>query len=74
MNGPNFMSWIENRLVPTFKTVYPGKKMILVLDNAKYHHVKDENYIDVNSLNRKDLITTLQETCELTEITVERPS
>ena len=30
------MQWVE--LVPTFEARYPGKRMVLVLDNAPYHH------------------------------------
>jgi transposase len=38
INGEKFIGWIQQRLLPTFKKKYPGKKMYLVLDNAKYHH------------------------------------
>ena len=34
MNSQNFGEWVQQRLVPTFEAKYPGKKMILVLDNA----------------------------------------
>ena len=33
-----FMKWVKLRLIPVFKKLYPGKKMILMLDNAPYHH------------------------------------
>ena len=39
MDGTMFLRWINNRLVPTFKAVYGNKKLVLVLDNAPYHHV-----------------------------------
>jgi hypothetical protein len=38
MDGEGFEWWLENRLEPAFKKQYPGKKMILVMDNASYHH------------------------------------
>lgn len=38
MDGGVFMLWVETRLEPAFKALYPDKKMILVLDNAPYHH------------------------------------
>ena len=38
INGEKFIGWIQQRLLPTFSKKYPGKKMYLVLDNAKYHH------------------------------------
>ena len=38
MNSEMFMQWVEGRLIPTFNEKFPGKKMVLVLDNAPYHH------------------------------------
>ena len=33
-----FMQWVENKLIPVFEKLYPGKRMVLVADNAPYHH------------------------------------
>ena len=47
MDAPNFMRWVEHRLLPTFASLYgpgtelggaTGLKMILIMDNAPYHH------------------------------------
>ena len=38
MDCDTFMMWLERRLVPAFESRYPGKTMVLVLDNAPYHH------------------------------------
>jgi hypothetical protein len=38
INGDKFIGWMQQRLFPTVRKLYPGKKMFLVLDNAKYHH------------------------------------
>jgi hypothetical protein len=38
MDGAGFEWWVENRLIPAFEKLYPGKKMVLVMDNASYHH------------------------------------
>ena len=38
MDCDTFMMWLDRRLVPAFEAKYPGKKMVLVLDNAPYHH------------------------------------
>lgn len=38
MNSDNFMKWVKEKLVPCFKKKYPRKKMVLVADNAPYHH------------------------------------
>ena len=34
MNARNFDEWVKGRLIPTFEAIYPGKRMVLVLDNA----------------------------------------
>jgi hypothetical protein len=38
MNSEMFMNWVTKKLVQTFEAMYPGKRMILILDNAAYHH------------------------------------
>lgn len=38
MDGFMFMKWMKNCLIPAFKKQFGDKKMILVLDNAGYHH------------------------------------
>ena len=37
MNSEMFMQWVQDKLIPTFEKLYPGKKMVLVADNAAYH-------------------------------------
>ena len=43
MNGTMFLKWLKNRLFPTFKALYGNRKLVLVLDNAPYHHVHPED-------------------------------
>mmetsp|Transcript_77725 Transcript_77725/g.155650 ORF Transcript_77725/g.155650 Transcript_77725/m.155650 type:complete len:160 (+) Transcript_77725:1052-1531(+) len=38
MDGVGFEWWLSNRLIPAFENNYLGKKMILAMDNASYHH------------------------------------
>ena len=38
MDSDMFCKYIENRVYPAFKKKYPEQRMILVMDNAKYHH------------------------------------
>jgi hypothetical protein len=44
MDGDGFERWLENRLIPAFEALYPGKKMILVMDNASYHHQHNDEW------------------------------
>ena len=53
-----FMQWVRTRLVPTFEKLYPNKKMVLVADNAPYHHRRK-----IGSLYSK----SKKEMCELCE-------
>ena len=41
MNPDMFMKWTTNKLVPTFERLHPNKKMILICDNAAYHHKRE---------------------------------
>jgi hypothetical protein len=33
-----FIKWVQENLIPTFKQIHPGKQMVLIMDNALYHH------------------------------------
>ena len=59
MNGKLFMKWLENRLFPSFRALYGDKKMILVLDNASFHHHRGDNYISVHNKNKGELESIL---------------
>ena len=55
MDGTTLMNWINNRLIPSFKRRYPNKKLILVLDNASYHHPRGEDWVNPNKMKKQDL-------------------
>jgi transposase len=56
MTGAKFISWVRNRLLLTFAKMYPGKKMILVLDNASYHKPRDDSWISASkAMNKHEL-------------------
>jgi transposase len=40
-----FLSWLKNRLIPAFEKKYRRKKMVLILDNASYHHARGEDWV-----------------------------
>ena len=44
MDADMFEQWLEKRFLPTFRKKYPGKRAILVLDNAAYHHGMPEGW------------------------------
>jgi hypothetical protein len=45
IDGEAFTLWVRNRLLPAFAALYPGKKMIMVMDNAGYHRPRDFDWI-----------------------------
>jgi hypothetical protein len=51
IDGKAWVAWLNNRLIPTFKALFPGKKMILVLDNAKYHHARPANWVTPSTMS-----------------------
>ena len=60
LNGEKFCSWLSNRVLPAFAKLYPRKKMVLILDNAKYHHARGEDWITPSKMNRVELATYLR--------------
>jgi hypothetical protein len=59
MNGDTFMDWVNDYFIPTFQALYPDKKCCLVLDNAPYHHAHDETSVNVNALNKSQLLEVM---------------
>lgn len=71
MNGDIYIQWLQNRLIPTFKKLFPGKKMVLVLDNASYHHVRGEDWVNVYTMDKNECAYKLID-LDVTSITVQR--
>jgi transposase len=61
MHGDIFLAWLLNRLFPTFQRLYPGKKLVLVLDNATYHHARGEDFINPNEMDKTQIAYKLVE-------------
>ena len=69
MNSDMYMRWVKNRLLPTFKKKYGDKQMILIQDNAPYHHKREIG--SLASLGKAKLWAHVQQYCpEVTEITL----
>ena len=71
MNGSIYMQWLNNRLLVAFNKRYPRQKMVLVLDNASYHHVRGEDWINVHTMRKEEIAYKLIE-LGVTTMTVER--
>ena len=61
MNGSIYMQWLINRLLIAFNKRYPRQKMVLVLDNASYHHVHGEDWINVHIMRKDEIAFKLIE-------------
>jgi hypothetical protein len=70
MDGQVFMQWVQNRLIPTFKRVFPGKKLILLLDNASYHHPRGTDWVNPNKMSKYELAVWISDRAH--SITVQR--
>ena len=66
-----WMMWLENRLIPSFKKKYPGKKMILVMGNASYHNAHEEDWVPVSNMNKEQLVKAFDKP-GIESITVDR--
>ena len=51
MNGPIFLNWFENQLMPALKS-----PSVIVLDNASYHIIKTEETVVPNFNQRKAVL------------------
>ena len=60
-NGEMFQMWLEYRLKPAFEALFPGKKMILVLDNAPYHHLSADGTFFAHQHNKAEIKAKLTE-------------
>jgi hypothetical protein len=72
MDGSVFIDYMRNRVIPAFSHKYPGKRMVLILDNAKYHHVRGEHFINVNTMDKSSLIDLLKIKANISIINVTR--
>jgi hypothetical protein len=61
INGEKFIGWMQQRLFPTVQKLYPGKKMYLVLDNAKYHHHRGPDWFSPSAKKRGQLADFLRQ-------------
>lgn len=59
MNSEMYMKWVKEKLIPTFERRYPGKKMILVADNAPYHHSREIG--SLASLSKKKILEMMEQ-------------
>ena len=59
MDGEFFLYWVKKRLTPAFNARYPGKKMILILDNAPYHHSMVSEGFRPDAMSKDDIVERL---------------
>ncbi|CAF1390995.1 unnamed protein product [Rotaria sordida] len=59
MDSANFLLWLHDHLFPTFQLLFSSKKMILVLDNASYHHARALDFIDPYKMNKSEVTEKL---------------
>jgi len=56
LDGAKFLAWMENRLLPSFVKKYGcNAKMVLILDNAKYHHVRGADWVTPSKMTKWEL-------------------
>ena len=69
-----FIKWLMEGLFPTFERLFPGKKMVLVCDNAPYHHKREIG--SLANLSKKKTVELMEEygvdTIDLPLVTAER--
>lgn len=67
LNGEKFVQWMKNRLFTAFESKYRRRKLLLILDNAKYHHARGSDWITPSKMNRVDIAAYMRE-CGIREL------
>jgi hypothetical protein len=57
MNSEMFHQWLSSKLLPSWEKVYGNKKMVLILDNAAYHHYREIGLLNQMSKAELKLLT-----------------
>lgn len=60
MDSFMFMNWVRLHLIPAFKAQYGKRIMVLVLDNAPYHHSHPDDGINVRKLTKPGCVALLK--------------
>jgi transposase len=60
INGELYIAWVRNRLLPAFRHKHPGKRMVLVLDNASYHRVRQPLTVTPSQMTRVQCVSYMQ--------------
>jgi transposase len=58
LNSDIFMTWVNNKLLPCFNRLYEGKQMVLICDNAPYHHKREIG--SLASRTKKELVELMK--------------
>lgn len=48
-DSASFLRWVKVQLLPAFSALYPGRAMVLVLDNSANHSARPSSYVPPNS-------------------------
>ena len=71
MDGEMFERWIESQLIPTARSVYPGRRIILCMDNAPSHRRWVEGRLNPNTASKATASEVLKAN-GVTQLSVER--
>lgn len=61
VTADTIVQWAKNRLFPALRAKYPGKRVWLVLDNAKTHKAHEDDHISARSSTKKVITDYLWE-------------
>ena len=61
VTADTIVKWAKNRLFPALRAKYPGKRIWLVLDNAKTHKAHEDGHISARSSTKKAITDYLWE-------------
>ena len=59
MNSAFFFKWLQEKLLPCFEKTHPSSKMVMIADNAPYHHSREVGSL-ASLKNKKELVTLME--------------
>ena len=71
IDGAMFLTWLNNRLIPAFLAKFPGRKMILVMDNASYHNSHEDGWVSAGNMRKEQLVAAFRQ-YSITTFTAQR--
>src|SRR6185312_7003675 len=67
VTGDTIVQYFERRLFPAVRQLFPGRRIIVVLDNSKNHTAKDDDYLSPATGTKEQMVEYLKTKSDLSD-------